>query len=349
VIRQASLNEINNAYHRLSRMYHPDKHGDSERKNEAVELFNRAKKAHEVLSDEQKRAIYDTLGEKALDTNKWKLVTRGKSAEEIREEFEQMKRRRQEREMKQRTNPRGSLEVQIDASDLFLSKRRRKKRSVDLFELLSLPRLAVNSMSITQAVDIPMGASWNSSLSGALKSDTQHRSGSGQVIGNVRRQFGDRTFAELQVSGGQGPMFVLRGSKAITNKSVVTSTLTVHFLDNVVAGNAEFSYGKQFSKHMVGYLTWKAGYDSSMSSALVYDREKNRFQAQVQIGRKDCFLALSYLRRFDLNSTRLKTALKFSVLGTSLEYGCQTKLTKHSHIGAGMSIMQSGHVSLKLK
>lgn len=346
---KASKNEINNAYYRLSRMYHPDKHRDSKQKQEAVELFNRAKKAHEVLSDEQKRAIYDSLGEKGLETSDWKVAVRGKSAEEIRDEFEQIKRKRQERLMQQRTNPRGSLEVKIDATEMFVTKRRKKKRSVDLSALLSLPRLSVSSMAITQAVDVPMGSSWHSSLSGALRSDAQQRSGSGQVMANVRRQFGDRTFAELQVSGGQGPMFVARGSKAISKKSVVSSTLTMHFMDVAIGGNAEFSYGRQFSKYLVGYLTWKAGYDSAMSSALIYDRDKNRFQMQVQVGMKDIFLALSYLRRLEFNNTRLKGAVKLSVFGTSLEYGCQTKLSKHSQIGAGMSIMQTGNISLKLK
>ena len=47
---QATDDEINNAYRRLSRLYHPDKHTDPERKVEAELLFSKTKRAYEGLS-----------------------------------------------------------------------------------------------------------------------------------------------------------------------------------------------------------------------------------------------------------------------------------------------------------
>ena len=46
-IFQATDEEINNAYRRLSRLYHPDKHMDPSRKKEAEVLFSKTKKAYE--------------------------------------------------------------------------------------------------------------------------------------------------------------------------------------------------------------------------------------------------------------------------------------------------------------
>lgn len=46
---QASPEDISNAYRRLSRLYHPDKHMDSVLKKEAEILFNRTKKAYEGI------------------------------------------------------------------------------------------------------------------------------------------------------------------------------------------------------------------------------------------------------------------------------------------------------------
>lgn len=64
VLLQATPEEINSAYRRLSRMFHPDKHS-TDRPNQqkwAEQIFNKVKEAYEVLSDSHKRAIYDTLG-----------------------------------------------------------------------------------------------------------------------------------------------------------------------------------------------------------------------------------------------------------------------------------------------
>lgn len=44
---QASKEEINNSFRKLSRIYHPDKHLDSEMKEKAENMFTKIKKAHE--------------------------------------------------------------------------------------------------------------------------------------------------------------------------------------------------------------------------------------------------------------------------------------------------------------
>ena len=44
---QASTDEINFAFRRLSKIYHPDKHLDPAKKKSAEDVFNKLKKAHE--------------------------------------------------------------------------------------------------------------------------------------------------------------------------------------------------------------------------------------------------------------------------------------------------------------
>ena len=64
VPRNASEAEIKKAYRRLAMKYHPDRNpGDKE----AEESFKEAKEAYEVLTDEQKRAIYDQHGHDGID------------------------------------------------------------------------------------------------------------------------------------------------------------------------------------------------------------------------------------------------------------------------------------------
>src|ERR1700735_2063970 len=65
--RNASEAEIKKSYRRLAMKFHPDRNpGD----HEAEEKFKEAKEAYEVLSDAQKRAIYDQYGHAGVESSR---------------------------------------------------------------------------------------------------------------------------------------------------------------------------------------------------------------------------------------------------------------------------------------
>ncbi|CAG5123996.1 unnamed protein product, partial [Candidula unifasciata] len=47
VDRKATVDEINNAFRHLSKIYHPDKHVDPVQKKKAEDVFNKLRKAHD--------------------------------------------------------------------------------------------------------------------------------------------------------------------------------------------------------------------------------------------------------------------------------------------------------------
>ena len=59
VDRQASKDDIQKAYRKLARKYHPDMNPDD---NKAKERFKRVQEAYDVLSDEEKRNAYNRYG-----------------------------------------------------------------------------------------------------------------------------------------------------------------------------------------------------------------------------------------------------------------------------------------------
>ena len=63
VSRSASAGEVKKAYRQLAMKYHPDRNPDD---REAEEKFKQATEAYEVLSDSNKRQIYDTYGAEGL-------------------------------------------------------------------------------------------------------------------------------------------------------------------------------------------------------------------------------------------------------------------------------------------
>jgi len=61
-------NEIKKAFRKAALLWHPDKHASStdHKKHEAEEMFKKVGKAYEVLSDPEKRQMYDRFGEDGI-------------------------------------------------------------------------------------------------------------------------------------------------------------------------------------------------------------------------------------------------------------------------------------------
>ena len=67
VAKNATEADLKKAYRRLAMKFHPDRNPDDK---EAEEKFKEAKEAYEVLTDAQKRAIYDQHGHAGIDAAK---------------------------------------------------------------------------------------------------------------------------------------------------------------------------------------------------------------------------------------------------------------------------------------
>ncbi|KAI3866202.1 hypothetical protein MKX03_006756 [Papaver bracteatum] len=63
--RNATLQEIKNSYRKLARLYHPDMN----KSPGAEDKFKEISAAYEVLSDDEKRSLYDRYGEEGLQGN----------------------------------------------------------------------------------------------------------------------------------------------------------------------------------------------------------------------------------------------------------------------------------------
>jgi molecular chaperone DnaJ len=64
IAKSAPKDEIKKAYRRLARQYHPDVSKEPEAENK----FKEVNEAYEILSDDQKRSVYDRLGHAGLGT-----------------------------------------------------------------------------------------------------------------------------------------------------------------------------------------------------------------------------------------------------------------------------------------
>jgi DnaJ-class molecular chaperone len=127
VPENASTDDIRKAYRKLARRHHPDVNpGDTK----AEDTFKRLSAAHEVLSDEKKRAAYDEFGEASLQG--------GFDAVKARE-YAQWEQTRQKRRANFDEGP-----TEFDFSELF-GRARGPARGTDLH--------AVVEMELRQAVE----------------------------------------------------------------------------------------------------------------------------------------------------------------------------------------------------
>jgi DnaJ-class molecular chaperone len=70
-------------------MVHPDKHTDPELHATAERNFNRVHEAYEILSDPQKRSVYDSFGFQGLLSG-LEIGSKYQSPEEFRKQFEKL-------------------------------------------------------------------------------------------------------------------------------------------------------------------------------------------------------------------------------------------------------------------
>jgi curved DNA-binding protein CbpA len=82
VSKDASQDEVRKAYRTLANVFHPDKHRDEGVKDQAQQAFSRLQEAYEVLSDPERRQVYDVYGKQGLDagaadaTGRWQRKPR---------------------------------------------------------------------------------------------------------------------------------------------------------------------------------------------------------------------------------------------------------------------------------
>ncbi|XP_023603053.1 dnaJ homolog subfamily C member 11 isoform X2 [Myotis lucifugus] len=306
---RAASEELKAAYRRLCMLYHPDKHRDPELKSQAERLFNLVHQAYEVLSDPQTRAIYDIYGKRGLEMEGWEVVERRRTPAEIREEFERLQREREERRLQQRTNPKGTISVGIDATDLF-------DRYEEEYEDVSgsgFPQIEINKMHISQSIEAPLTATDTAILSGSLS--TQNGNGGGSINFALRRVTSAKGWGELEFGAGdlQGPLFGLKLFRNLTPRCFVTTNCALQFSSRGIRPGLTTVLARNLDKNTVGYLQWRWGIQSAMNTSIVRDTKTSHLTVALQLGIPHSFALISYQHKFqDDDQTRVKGSLKLN-------------------------------------
>ncbi|XP_041837623.1 dnaJ homolog subfamily C member 11-like [Melanotaenia boesemani] len=346
VSKEATLEELKASYRRLCMLYHPDKHRDPELKRQAEQLFNQVHQAYEVLSDAHSRAIYDLFGKKGLEVEGWEVVERKRTPAEIREEYERLQREREERRLQQRTNPKGTISVGVDATDLF-------DRYDEDFEEMpggGFPHIEINKMHISQSIEAPLTNTDTAMLSGSLS--THNGSGGGNINMTVRRVTSAKGWGEVEFGAGDilGPLIGLKVFRNITPRCFLTAQCGLQFSPRGLRPSCSLMTARHLDQNTMGYLQWRWGPNSAMTTSLVRDTKTSHFTLALQLGVPHSYLMMSYQYKFqDEDQTKVKGSVKTGWFGTVVEYGAERKISRHSILSATVSIGVPQGVTLKIK
>ncbi|KAL4717593.1 hypothetical protein ACJJTC_000742 [Scirpophaga incertulas] len=347
ISKTATLDEINSAYRRFSRMFHPDKHtSDPNRQKWAEQIFNKVKEAYEVLSDSQKRAIYDTLGKRGLEVDGWEVIFRTRTPREIREEYERLKREREERRLQQSANPRGTITLSVNATDLF-TKYYDEYGTADDPPLI--PTIEVSGMTIQQSIDAPVTLRNTVTLSGNIS--TQNGIGTGTVNVCNRHLNSEKGYTEYEFGIGNGPLLGFKLFRSLSRLMFCNCGTVLQFTPRGITPSFASTLALQLDAHSVGYLTYRAGGrgGSSMSSIYVRNTGKYYTHTVVQIGSPYSLISFSIMRKLPNYDMKLRLGLKFGTFGVMAEYGAEKKVSQHSKVSAVVTVGVPSGVMLKLK
>uniref|UniRef100_A0A2A4K404 J domain-containing protein n=1 Tax=Heliothis virescens TaxID=7102 RepID=A0A2A4K404_HELVI len=347
VSKTAPPEEINSAYRRFSRMFHPDKHStDPNKQKWAEQIFNKVKEAYEVLSDSHKRAIYDTLGKRGLEVEGWEIIFRTRTPREIREEYERLKREREERRLQQSANPRGTITLSVNATDMFM-------KYYDEYEILEeptiIPNIEVSGMTIQQSIDAPVTLRNTMTLSGNIS--TQNGIGTGSVNICNRNLSSEKGWTEVEFGIGNGPLLGFKIFRTLSRLMFLNCGTVLQFTPRGITPSLISTMAVQLDAHSVGYLTYRAGGPggSSMTSIYVRDSEKYHTNTALQIGTPHSFISFNMMRKLPQHDLKLRLALKFGTFGAIAEYGAEKKVSQNSSVSAAVMLGVPSGVMLKLK
>uniref|UniRef100_A0A8D3A3Y1 DnaJ-like subfamily C member 11 n=1 Tax=Scophthalmus maximus TaxID=52904 RepID=A0A8D3A3Y1_SCOMX len=240
----------------------------------------------------------------------------------------------------------GTISVGVDATDLF-------DRYDEDFEELpggGFPHIEINKMHISQSIEAPLTNSDTAVLSGSLS--THNGNGGGNINMTVRRVTSAKGWGEVELGAGDilGPLIGFKVFRNVTPRCFLTAQCGLQFSPRGLRPSCSLMTARHLDQNTMGYLQWRWGPNSAMTTSLVRDTKSSHFTLALQLGVPHSYLMMSYQYKFqDEDQTKVKGSVKTGWFGTVVEYGAERKISRHSVLSATVSIGVPQGVTLKIK
>ncbi|EAZ16633.1 hypothetical protein OsJ_32105 [Oryza sativa Japonica Group] len=275
----ASGEEIRRAYRQYAQIYNPDKYQDPQMKDVATENFQRIRDAYEILSDENKRQIYDIYGMEGLNSG-LELGPKLNKPEEIKEQLERLKRRKEEEKFLAHARPTGSIIANFSVPQY-----------LDGYGIM-------RGMGMSSEVQLPVSKKNTVVVGGNLVVNGTDGTGAASAV--LRHQLSSVASVEFMATAGLRSLISVQTFRQISPHSTATSGLALSLRDGSI--NLSNAWTRQLSDNIVGNIQLALGTDSSISVGWQKKDEKNSAAGDVKLGTNYFGASAHYTRYFSTKS-----------------------------------------------
>ncbi|XP_022758725.1 chaperone protein dnaJ 13 isoform X1 [Durio zibethinus] len=275
----ASDEEIRRAYRQWAQVYHPDKYQAPHMKEIATENFQRICEAYEILSDENKRQIYDIYGMEGLNSG-LELGPKLNKVEEIKEKLEKLKRMKEQQKTSAHIRPSGTILAN-----------------------LSLPQFLdgdgiMEGMAMASEVQSQLSKRNALAIGGNLQ--VKEDSGGGIASAVFKHQISSASSIEFIGSAGLHGLIGVQTTRQLSVHSTATMAIAKSFHDGSI--NLTNSWTRQLSETASGNIELLLGPESSIGVGWQKKDQNMSAGGEVKFGTHSFGVSAHYTHRFSSKS-----------------------------------------------
>ncbi|KAL5750919.1 hypothetical protein ACOSP7_025522 [Xanthoceras sorbifolium] len=305
---EASDEEIRKAYRQWAQVYHPDKYQAPHMKEIATENFQRICEAYEILSDENKRQIYDIYGMEGL-TSGLELGPKLNKVEELKEELERLRKRKEQEKTLAHFRPSGTI-----------------------LATLSLPQLLegdgiMGGMAMSSEVHSQLSKNNTLAFGGNLEVNENSGGGAASVV--LSHQMSSDSSIEFVASAGLRALIGVQTTRHLSSHSTATMAVAMSLRDGSI--NLSNIWTRQLSETASGNIRLVLGLESSIAVGWQKKDERISAAGDLNIGTSSFEASAHYTRRFSKKSHG-RIAGRFGSTALEIEVGGGRKVSEFSTI-----------------
>lgn len=248
-------------------------------KDVATENFQRIRDAYEVLSDENKRQIYDIYGMEGLNSG-LELGPKLNKPEEIKRQLDELRRRKEEEKFFVHARSTGSVIANISVPQYLDGDNIMK--GMGMSSQIELPVSKLNTVTV----------GGNLVVNGAA--------GTGAATAVLRHQLSSVSSIDFMATVGLRSLIGVQTFRQISPNSTATSGLALSLRDGSI--NLSNGWTRQLSENTVGNIQLVLGNESNISVGWQKKDEKFSATGEVKIGTNSFGASAHYTHHFSSKS-----------------------------------------------
>ncbi|KAF6251111.1 molecular chaperone [Scenedesmus sp. NREL 46B-D3] len=325
----ASEEDIKRSYRRLAPVFHPDKHQEDDLRDKAQEAFSKLQEAYEVLSDPEKRKVYDVYGRAGLSAG-MAVSTTVITKDDKFKEYQAFKAHQGAAHEQSTAGHRGSYTCRVDG------------RGWAHGDWAAVPQIRMVTM--TNALDVSVTDADVLVLQG--QAALRGHQGTGSVVAGYKRTLSPNDSLEAQAVLGLRSLLQLTSTRRLGHYTTAAMIGTYEWQQGM---GLQLTTSRQLTHSSSASLTWVVGPPNSSTLNFAVSHRGSRY---TLTGRIDLGLVTSLSSRltYMLNDkTSVKVIGRIGTSGVDAELGVAQQFSADNTLYAASTVSLQGGTTFKVK